>query len=69
VDGVPLITAAELKGRLDRGEPILPLDVRQPTAYAKQPGGIPGSLRIPPAAVPDFYGKLPRDRLVVPYCT
>jgi rhodanese-related sulfurtransferase len=64
-----MITAAELKRLRDRGEPVLPLDVRQPGAYAEHPGGIPGSLRIPPAAVPDFYGKIPRDRLIVPYCT
>jgi rhodanese-related sulfurtransferase len=68
-DGVPMILAAELHQRLRRGERILPLDVRQPAAYAEHAGAIPGSRRIPPAEVPDRYAEVPRDLLVVPYCT
>jgi rhodanese-related sulfurtransferase len=64
-----MITAAELKSMMERGESVLPLDVRQPAAFAQQPGGIPSSLRIPPASVPDQYARIPRDRLVVSYCT
>jgi rhodanese-related sulfurtransferase len=63
------ISARELRERLDRGEPVLVLDVRQPFAYEQFPGVIPGSVRIPPAELPGRYGELPRDRLIVPYCT
>lgn len=63
------ISASELKQRLERGEPTLALDVRQPTAYAEYPGAIPGSTRISPSEIPDRYPELPRDRLIVPYCT
>jgi rhodanese-related sulfurtransferase len=63
------ISVAELKRRMDRGEPIVVLDVRQPTAYAQYPGAVPGSRRIPPGAVPERYQELPSDRLIVPYCT
>lgn len=64
---VPMISAAELKRRLDQGENPVILDVRQPDAYAEYPGAIPGSVRIPPAHLPDRYQELPRDRLIVPY--
>lgn len=63
------ISAADLKKRLDRGMPTVVLDVRQPDAYATYPDAIPGSLRIKPGAIPERYGELPRDRLIVPYCT
>jgi len=65
----PTITADDLERRLKRGEPVLVLDVRQPVAYAEYPGEIPGSVRIPPSEIPDRYAELPRDRLIVPYCT
>lgn len=65
----PMITTADLHRRLTRGVPTLVLDVRQPGAYAEFPGAIPGSVRIPPSEVPDRYAELPRDRLIVPYCT
>jgi adenylyltransferase/sulfurtransferase len=65
----PKVSVAELKRRLDRGEDVVVLDVRQPHAYAEFPGDIPGSVRIPPPDVPTRYDEIPRNRLVVPYCT
>jgi adenylyltransferase/sulfurtransferase len=64
-----MITIEELRQRLERGNNVVVLDVRQPLAYAEYPGTIPGSVRIPPAELPDRYGELPRDRLIVAYCT
>lgn len=64
---IPMVSPAELKRRLDRGEEVVVLDVRQPDAYAQHPGSIPGSVRIPPAELPDRYGELPRDRPIAPY--
>jgi adenylyltransferase/sulfurtransferase len=64
-----MISVGDLKRRLERGEPVVVLDVRQPLAYAEYPGAIPGSVRISPSELPDRYGELPRDRLVVSYCT
>ncbi len=69
VEAGPTISVGELKRRLDRGENVVVLDVRQPSAYAEYPGAIPGSSRIPPAELPDRYHELPQDRLIVPYCT
>ena len=65
----PTISPAELNHRLDSGVLTAVLDVRQPNAYADHPGAIPGSIRIPPSELPNRYGELPRDRLIVPYCT
>lgn len=65
----PTITAEDLERQLNHGEPVLVLDVRQPAAYAEYPGAIPGSVRIPPSEIPDRYSELPRDRLIVAYCT
>ncbi|MBV9279040.1 MAG: hypothetical protein JOZ41_03070 [Chloroflexi bacterium] len=66
---VPAIAVSELKRRLDRGEDILVLDVRQPDAYRQFPAAIPGEVRIYPAELPDRFGELPRDRPIVAYCT
>ncbi len=66
---VPKISVDEVRQRLQRGENLLPLDVRQPGAYAEYPGAIPGSLRIPPAELPDRYREIPREPIVVAYCT
>lgn len=65
----PSISAAGLRRLLERGENVTVLDVRQPSAYAEYPGSIPGSIRIPPAEIPDRYHELPRDRPIVVYCT
>ncbi len=67
VEPVPMILVQELKRMLDRGEDVVLLDVRQPYAYAQYPGAIPGSIRIPPAEIPERYEELPRDKLIVPY--
>lgn len=63
--GVPSLTAQELKRRLDAGENLAVVDVRQPTGYDVYPGTIPGAIRIPPATLPDRYQELPRDRALV----
>ena len=67
--GVPSLTAQDLKRRLERGENLVVVDVRQPTGYEVYPGTIPGALRIPPAELPERYQELPRDRAIVLFCT
>jgi rhodanese-related sulfurtransferase len=67
--GVPTLTAEELKRRLDAGENLAVVDVRQPTGFEVYPGTIPGSSRIPPAELPERYQELPRDRAMVLFCT
>ena len=45
------IEAAELHQRLQAGEQVLLIDVRQPEEYAAPPGDLPGALNIPLADV------------------
>ena len=67
---VPEITSAELARRIDAGERILLLDVREPAEYAQN--RTPGALRVPPdasaAAVLAEHGARMADTTVVLYC-
>jgi adenylyltransferase/sulfurtransferase len=58
------ITAAELKGRLDRGERLRIIDVREPNEF--QINRIPGAELIPLGELPRRYAELdPADELVM----
>jgi adenylyltransferase/sulfurtransferase len=56
----------ELKQRLDRGEPIVIVDVREPQEY--QINRIPGSRLIPLGELPQRYEELDRDAAIVCQC-
>lgn len=60
------ITAVELKRRLDAGEDLFILDVREPNEY--QINRIPGSTLIPLGELPRRYRELPRDREIIAQC-
>jgi adenylyltransferase/sulfurtransferase len=60
------IGAAELKARLDRGEEILLLDVRQP--WEHEYARIPGSILLPVPELPERIEELDPDRAIVAYC-
>jgi len=64
-NGIPQITAMELKRRLDAGENILVLDVREPYEY--QIANI-GAMLIPLQEVPQRLNEIDRDREVVVHC-
>jgi adenylyltransferase/sulfurtransferase len=58
------ITAVELKERLDRGDQLTIVDVREPNEY--QINRIPGSQLIPLGEIPRRYAELdPEDEIVV----
>jgi rhodanese-related sulfurtransferase len=63
------ITAEEAKGRLDRGEAVVFLDSRADDAWRRADQQIPGSRRVPPDGVEAHLHDIPRDALIVPYCT
>jgi rhodanese-related sulfurtransferase len=58
-----------VRQRLDRGEPVAFLDVRNPQAWASANVKIPGAIRVPLDELPQRLGDLPRDRPIVAYCT
>jgi adenylyltransferase/sulfurtransferase len=64
-NGIPQITVKELKRRIDAGEAVQLIDVREPYEY--QIAQIGGKL-IPQNDVPQRLGEIDRDREVVVHC-
>lgn len=60
------ITAEELKARLDRGDNVFILDVRNPEEY--QICRLAGSTLIPLGTLPQRFGELDRSREIVVHC-
>ncbi|HKM66776.1 MAG TPA: rhodanese-like domain-containing protein [Candidatus Acidoferrum sp.] len=60
------ISAAELKQRLDNGEKVLLVDVREPWENAQC--RIEGAVLIPMGAIPSNLQKLDTDEPVICYC-
>jgi adenylyltransferase/sulfurtransferase len=63
--GIPQITPLELKQRLERGDDLFLLDVREP--HEREICHIGGEL-IPKDTVLANLAKLPRDKEIVVYC-
>jgi adenylyltransferase/sulfurtransferase len=59
-------TSVDLKKRLDAGDDVFILDVREPNEY--QICRIPGSVLIPLGELPRRYAELPKDRDIVAHC-
>ena len=60
------ITVLELKARLDRGEDLFVLDVREPHEY--EINRIPGSTLIPLGELPERFTELDANREIVAQC-
>ena len=63
------ITPAELKEMMDRGDPVIILDLRHPLDFLPYPQVIPGALRFAPEDLEKRYQEIPRDREIILYCT
>jgi rhodanese-related sulfurtransferase len=64
------ITPEEAKQRLDRGDRIVFVDARNPTAWGSSDVKLPGALRIPLDDVQSHVSEIPRDgATTVTYCT
>jgi sulfur-carrier protein adenylyltransferase/sulfurtransferase len=64
---VPEVTASDLQSRLQNGEQIVVIDVREPDEFAR--GKIPGAYTIPRGVLEmQVDGRLPVDATVVLYC-
>ena len=60
------ITVLELKARMDRGDKLVIVDVREPNEY--QINRIPGSVLIPLGEIPRRYAELDQDAELVMQC-
>jgi adenylyltransferase/sulfurtransferase len=65
MNGIPQLSVKELKHRMDAGEELFILDVREPFEY--QIANIQGTL-IPMNDVPQRMNEIPRDREIVVQC-
>ncbi len=63
------ISAPELKGRLDRGENIVIVDLRSELGLQADGLKVAGAIHIPPREFEKRYEEIPRGRPVVMYCT
>jgi rhodanese-related sulfurtransferase len=63
------ISLAEVKKRLDKGEPIFFIDTRNLHDWGASDVQIPGARRIHYSELEQHLDELPRDRLIVTYCT
>ncbi len=62
------ITVEQLKGKLDRREPVLILDARSGNAYLGSQVRLPGALHLPADRLESSLDKLPRGKEIVVYC-
>ena len=66
VEAATEITAGELRSRIAAREPLLILDVREPSEHAA--GAIDGSRLVPLAQLAARLDELPKDRPIAAYC-
>ena len=67
---VPRTTVDELKSMMDRGEPVIILDVRRQEAYASSNKKIKGAVRLDPEndiAIKEFAKGLDKNSTIVAY--
>jgi len=60
------ITVRDLKNRLDKGENLFLLDVREPHEYSL--AKIEGSVLVPLGTLPDSLGQLDKNAEIIAYC-
>jgi hypothetical protein len=63
------ISAEDLKGMLDRGEPVTIIDLRHSLDALPDPRTLPGALRMNPDELKARQAEIPRDRGIILYCT
>lgn len=63
------ITPAELRRKIDAGDPVIIVDLRHSLDFEADPAVIPGAMHLTPDEIERRAGEIPRDREVVLYCT
>ncbi|HEX4038359.1 MAG TPA: VTT domain-containing protein [Acidobacteriaceae bacterium] len=59
----------ELKGMMDRGQPVFIVDLRHPLDYLPDPRTLPGALSLTPDKLIEQSERIPRNEEVVLFCT
>ena len=63
------VTVDEVKERMDRGEQFAFVDTRNPVAWGESDAKLPGAVRVPAGELEQHLSEIPRDRVVITYCT
>jgi rhodanese-related sulfurtransferase len=63
------ISPEELKAKLDGGEEILIVDVRDRIDFEAEPTIIPGALHLTIEDLDQRHQEIPREREIILYCT
>lgn len=63
------ITTDEVKERMDRGEQFAFVDTRNPKAWSESEKKLPNAIRVPAEEVEQHLNDIPKDRVVLTYCT
>ena len=65
-DGAPRVTIDEMEAKLKDGSAVV-IDVRTQAAYDQ--GHIPGARLIPSGEILNHINELPRDKMIITYCS
>jgi hypothetical protein len=63
------ITPEELKAKLDAGEEMMLVDLRERVDFEAEPSIIPGALHLTTEELEARHHEIPREREIVLYCT
>jgi rhodanese-related sulfurtransferase len=63
------VTVDEVRERMNRGEPFAFVDTRNPQAWGESNVKLPSAIRVPADEVEQHLSEIPKDRVVVTYCT
>ena len=63
------VSAEDVLDRINRGEGVSFVDTRNPVAWGEADTKLPGAVRVPADAVESHLADMPRDRMIVTYCT
>ncbi len=68
-ESIPRIAKEELSGLLEEGKPLVIVDARDPSVYARSDVTPQGAVRIAPGSLNGEVARLPKDALIVTVCT
>ena len=63
------ITVDEVRKRMEAGEDFVLIDTRNPQAWSQSDVKLPEAVRLPLDNLDENLSKIPKDKLVVAYCT
>ena len=59
----------EVRKRMEAGEDIVFVDTRNPQAWAQSDVMLPKAIRIPADDLDKHLSEIPKDKMIVAYCT